>query len=806
MIYPSEGADKLGLNVVLSRLTQHLSGEGTRVRLTEFLTFESVEEVRSELEAVAELQRCLEFDDPLHFNGLPDVARSLEKVPPVGSALDTVEIYSIGLFLDLASRVERFFHLRLNKYPLINGILEGTSAVDSPSEAIFSAIDESGEFKDGASSELRKIRRNLVSAHGRARRSASEALKWASGEGYAADDQPTIRAGRVVIPIRVEAKRRVDGFVHDVSASGKTVFIEPAASLESNNMVRELELEEMREMFAIRVDLTDRIRAILPTLSSSVDQLTRFDVLLAKATLSNELGARVPRVEQDGIVSFTDGRNPALALVFKAEDSSREVVPFSLILGEDHTVLIISGPNAGGKSVTMKAVGLMASMVQLGLPIPVGEESRFDLFSGIFVDIGDEQSLSDDLSTFTSHLKTLSHILETADRDSLVLIDEAGTGTDPEAGGALARAILESLHEKGVRTIVTTHYGPLKVFAHESEGIQNGSMMFDQKNLRPTFEFVPGIPGSSYATEIATRAGLPAAVISRSTDLMESGHASAEILIQDLMRRNSELAETLRDLDEMKGDVAERREIFQQRVESLQEERQNIRDDALRKADAIVRDANRAVERTIREIKESGADRKTTSQAREKLEKTKVSLARETKRSESKGRSRKRKKVSKALSAPRVAGPIRVGDQVRMIDGQTVGEVLELEGDQAVVAFASVQMKTEIERLIKVAGKPKQEVRVRKSSSTDSRLRIQSAAIRLDIRGRRVDEAFSEITPFVDQAMAAGIERAEVLHGKGTGALRSALHEYLANTDSVSHFEEAPINEGGAGVTLIYFK
>ncbi len=807
-VFPPEGADKLGLNKVLTRLIQHLSGEESRSRLNDYLRFESLDSVKSELDAVGELQLCLQFDDPFHLGTLPEVTTALSKAPPAGIALDGVELLEIGTLVRIADRTVRFFDVRKEKYPLIQSLLDGIEAESLPSAQIFQVIDESGEIKDDATPELSRIRRQLVNSRNRARQAAADALKRASSAGFAADDQPTIRAGRVVIPVRAEAKRKIDGFVHDVSSSGQTVFIEPASSLEANNQVRELELEDVRECHSIKVALTDEVRSVLPELQDINGRLVRLDVTLAKAKLANETGGQIPEVGDEGIIDIKDGRNPALMLVFRSDGSGREVIPFSINLGIEHFVVIISGPNAGGKSVTMKAIGLMATMVGMGIPIPVAEKSRFDLFDGVFVDIGDEQSMADDLSTFTSHLKTLGHILHHAGSNSLVLIDEAGTGTDPEAGGALAQAVFEALLVGGVRTIATTHYGPLKVFAHEKDGIENASMTFDQRELRPTFEFNLGVPGSSYAREIAARSGLPDRVIERSTELTEKGHASAEQLIQDLMNRNQELEQLFRETESMRAELSDKRNVFNQRLESLQEERDRIKEEALSAADEIVRDANRAVEKTIREIKESGAEKEITKKAREHLASAKEDLEKEATRTRKKRRSKasKKRRSSEVPGAPEArSGPIKVGDQVRMDDGRTVGEVLELKGNKALVAFASLQMKTDMRKLVKVGGKTPQEVRIKKSTSASGELSVHSVSTRLDIRGRRVDEALSEIIPFIDRAMAAGVARAEVVHGKGTGALRSVLHEYLDTNASVARYEEAPLSEGGAGVTLVLF-
>lgn len=800
-----EEARKLGLDVIIERLYEHLVGEQSARVLSEWAPFSNLESLREELARVAEMQECLQFDDPFSLGDIPELAPILSQLGPAGLALEGADLLTLARVARSSEETAAYFRQRADTYPGLASVVEAIDDHGLPWREIEHAIDERGDVRDGASSELSRIRRKLSDARASVRDAALSALKQAASSGYATEEQPTIRGGRMVIPVRAEAKRKVDGFVHDVSATGQTVYIEPAASLEGNNRVRELELEDIRECHAIRVRLSEPFRSSRRVLEYSLACLIRVDILRAKARLSLELDAIVPEVGQDGRIDIRQARNPELSLVFQQDHPGRTVVPFDLELGADQTMVVISGPNAGGKSVTMKAVGLMAVMLAMGLPIPVAEKSRFDLFSHVFLDIGDEQSMSDDLSTYTSHLRNISGILQHADHQSLVLMDEAGTGTDPEAGGATAQAVLEELHRRQVRTLVTTHYGPLKLFAHDTPGVLNASMTFDQDRLEPTYGFAPGIPGSSYAREIAARSGIPEAIVARSMELVDSGQANAESLIQDLMQRNGELEEALDAAETTRAALQKREKELSERLDSIQEERDRIRSEALASADRIMKEANRAVEKTIREIKESGADPERTKVARKKLEDSKQKVEQAAKKTEKK-RQKRRKKSSPRPASPEARGPIEVGDQVRIGEGQTVGEVMELDGKRAVVAFDSMQMKTTVDQLVKVGRRKKQEVRVRQSVTDGGKLNVQSVATRLDIRGRRSDEALSEIVPFLDRALAAGVSRVEVIHGKGTGALRAVLHEYLATLEGISGYGEAPISEGGAGATQVRFK
>lgn len=799
-----EDARKLGLESILERLHDHLSAELSADRLAGMVPLRDLASVRAALQRVSQMQECLQFDDPFSLGDIPSLAPILAQLGPSGLALEGTDLLQLARVSRSAEEVASYFLSRSEAYPGLAAIVKPIADIALPWREIEQAIDEKGEIRDGASAALSRIRKSLSGARSSARDAAFAALRQASANGYATEEQPTIRGGRMVIPVRAEAKRKVDGFVHDVSASGQTVYIEPAASLEGNNRVRELELEDIRECHAIRMRLSEPFRTARPLLERAVRCLVDIDILRAKARLARDLDAVVPTVEAEGNIEVREARNPELTLVFNRDHPDRTVVPFDLSLGGEQTMVVISGPNAGGKSVTMKAVGLMAVMVAMGLPIPVAEGSRFDLFSDIFLDIGDEQSMSDDLSTYTSHLRNMSRILAGASEDSLVLIDEAGTGTDPEAGGATAQAIMEVLHERGVRALVTTHYGPLKLFAHDTPGVLNASMTFDQEKLEPTYGFAVGIPGSSYAREIAARSGIPEDIIARSVELVDSGQASAESLIQDLMQRNSTLEEALKAAEETRTALQKRESTLQARLDTLQEERDRIRSEALASADRIMKEANKAVEKTIREIKESAADPERTKAARKQLEASKQQVQEAAQKTEKKRQKRKKKTVRPAAE-PALRGPIQLGDQVRVGDGQTVGEVVELAGKRAVVAFDSMQMKTTIDQLTKVGRRTRQEVRVRQSATDGGTLNVQAVATRLDIRGRRADEALSEIVPFLDRAMAAGISRVEVIHGKGTGALRAVLHEYLATMEGVADYGEAPIAEGGAGATHVHF-
>ena len=629
----------------------------------------------------------------------------------------------------------------------------------------------------------------------------------------------------MVIPVRAEAKRKVDGFVHDTSASGQTVYIEPTACLELNNEVRELKSEERREVKRILQEATSRLRAHRDEMDANMKALAQFDLLQSKARLANRLDAVVPKLNEDGNIDIHEGRNPVLQLHFadleedgdtKGRDTGtddippREVVPLNMSLGEDFRTLVITGPNAGGKTVAMKTVGLFSLMLAYGIPIPVAPHSSMPLFDQMMVDIGDEQSIEEDLSTFSSHVSNLRHMLEQAGPNTLILIDEAGTGTDPEEGGALAQAVLEHLTDRGARTIATTHHGILKVYAHETEGVENGSMEFDQETLRPTYTYQEGVPGSSYAFEIAQRMGLDADLLDRARTLAGEQKTAMENLITTFEQRNQKLETELYEAKQARKEAENERDRLEQKRRKIEKERDEFRQQALEEAERIVNSANARIEKTIKQIKEAQAEKEATQQAREELEEFKEDLHDE--------RQEREDALEEPSAPPEVSGdgsteppeeapepqpgPIQEGDQVVLDDGTTELEVQEVEGDEAVVIMGSMHMRVDLDRLTRVGG-PSSPETTTKGFGGDVQMTTLEASQSIDVRGQRVDEALSSVEHFIDDAIAAGLDSVEILHGKGTGALREAIHDELRRRSDIASFEKAPLEGGGAGVTYV---
>ena len=850
LVVPPDAPDRLGFEAVRSRLARLTRSALGAERIAALQPSADRERVARELARAGEMQALIASGDPLPLPGLDDLRSALARLAPQNARLDGDELFAIGRLCITARRTLAYFRARQETAPALWRVAGALVELKDLEAHVGRTLDPAGRVRDDASPELSRLQRELASRQSQLRGALQKALRAAVAEGYATEEQPTIRGGRAVIPVRAEAKRKVQGFVHDVSSTGQTVYIEPAAVLDLNNEVRETETAIRREIDRILQALSSHARSHRADLRQNLDRLAQLDAYAAIGRLGHDLDAIVPALapqdgEGAGLLRIVRGRNPHLALHFaergregwedrgmEEEEPAREtpspdpqtsrspdneVVPLDLELGGDVKTLVITGPNAGGKSVAMKTAGLMALMVQTGLPVPAAPGTQFPVFRRLFVDIGDQQSIQDDLSTFTSHVTNLRRMLDGeqgALAGSLVLLDEAGAGTDPAEGGALAQAVLEELTARGALTICTTHHGALKAYAHDAEHVENGSMQFDRAALAPTYRLQVGVPGSSYAFEIAGRVGLSERTTERARELAGAARVRFEDLVAEYEARGRE-AETLRDeAARLEGEAKKAKQRYEQRLAKLEAETDAVRQKALAEAEAVLKGANRRVEKTIREIREAEAEREATQAAREKMEQMRDQVEkRKTKvdrRSER--RAQPKPKAPKLDPSPESKpsafwSTITVGDQVRL-DGGAVGEVMEVSGKEAVLALGQIRTRVKMKRLEKVGGPRKQKVEVRAprgGGGTGSGLGVpaSSAKSKVDVRGQRTDAALSQVERLVDEALAAGLHRVEVLHGKGTGALRLAVLGYLKDRPDVTGFDEAKWDAGGSGVTVV---
>lgn len=809
-VYPVHIEQKLGFDLLRQKLDAYTISRMGQERVETMQPSDRVAEVGRGLKQVVELQAILAFDDAFSLGALPDIREVVMHILPEDAFMQPEGLLGVAHILAGARLVRSYLSNRQEKYPHLQVFAQELVPIKSLEDRIHQVVDDQGRVKDDASPELRRIRRAILRAQQELRGRVMDELRRAQANGYTAEDQPTIRNGRMVIPVKAEAKRKVQGFLHDISATGQTAYIEPAAVLELNNDIRELETEEVREIERILRAVCAELRVHVPTVVNNTETLGLFDFQLAKAKLGNVLGGMMPDLNEKGIFKLRQAKNPGLVL--RHARDKRAIVPLDLELGKNFRTLIITGPNAGGKSVAMKTVGLLALMLSYGLTIPVnGDASDCCLFSQIFADIGDEQSIENDLSTFSSHLSHLRFMLAAANEGTLILIDEAGTGTDPTEGAALSQAMLEHFHHVGARTIVTTHHGALKVFAHETEGVENGAMQFDQATITPTYRLQVGIPGSSYAFEMANRLEIPRGVIERARGLVGTQQTSLENLLHTFSKRNLALERQLKSIENERKQAQEARQKFEEQRQHLQNIKDQVRADALRAAQQVMDEANAQIERTIREIKEAQAEAERTKAARAQLEATKETIRKYQENLEKRKKVENQRKEAKPVlkakpaSTPMQATPIQVGDQVVVTGGSTAAEVIEIEGKHALIVQGAMKMRVKLAELKKVGGPKQQQVTVRTTYNGASNFSTINAAVRLDVRGFRVEDAKITVLKFLDDAVTSGLNRVEILHGTGTGALRMSIKDLLTHYPDATRFEDAPWDQGGPGVTYIWF-
>lgn len=787
LLFPSDTPRTLGFERIVARLTGYAVGELGRERL-QALVPRDREYASLWLARTSEYQQVLLSGSAPSLFPLPDVREALRMAQPRDAVLDGSQLYEIASLLATWERVSSWARSARESAPETSRLLSEQEPPAELRRQLERIVDNQGQVRDDASPELQRLSRTIAQSQEMLRAALNRALREAAKQGYTAEEQPTIRSGRAVIPVRAEARRKVPGFVHDVSGSGHTVYIEPVAVLELNNEVRELELEHSREVRRLLKEATTQVRIHIEEIRRGLEILAQLDELQARARLANELEALAPELNTEGKLTIVNGRNPALMLHFIEENSYREVVQLHVELSPDIRTIVITGPNAGGKSVALKTVGLFAIMAACGLPVPSAPGTSIPVFGSLFVDIGDQQSIEDDLSTFTSRLVNHGKMLAEADEQSLVLIDEAGTGTDPAEGGALAQAMIEILTDRGAKTIATTHHGMLKAYAHNAPHVMNASMQFDQSTLSPTYRFLPNVPGASYAFDIAHRAGIPEEILNRARELLGKREVSLEELIADLEARSLDLDSRLAKLETERSEAEQARKNFEKRSDKLTEQREALIRKAEAEAREIVSGANAAIEQAIREIRETDAEREATRAARRKVEEVRQKLA----------KPEKKPKPSRVRQPQ--TGPIQVGDQVRLDNGDAHGEVLEISNREAVVAMGAMRSRVALNRLEKIGGPRKQQVEIR---GTRPSAGLESIQMNLDVRGKRAADAVDRVQRFVDDAVAGGLHTVEILHGTGTGALRQAIREYLQTRPDVESFGDAEWNRGASGVTTV---
>lgn len=837
MIYPQNFEQKIGFDQIRQLLKNKCLSTLGEERVDDMAFSDNYTDINRWLEQVMEFVRIIQEEDSFPDQYFFDVRTSLKRIRVEGLYMDEQELFDLRRSLETIRDIVRFLQQSdddeeytdeegNSPYPALKELAGDILVFPQLITRINNILDKFGKIKDNASTELLRIRRELSATTGSISRSLNAILRTAQSEGYVDKDvTPTMRDGRLVIPVAPGMKRKIKGIVHDESATGKTVFIEPAEVVEANNRIRELEGEERREIIRILTEFSSVIRPQIPALLQSYEFLAEIDFIRAKALLGLEFKAGKPSFEDRQILDWFDAIHPLLQLSLAKH--GKKAIPLEIELTPQQRILLISGPNAGGKSVCLKTVGLLQYMLQCGLLVPMHERSHAGVFSHIFIDIGDEQSIEDDLSTYSSHLTNMKVMMKSCNEKSLILIDEFGGGTEPQIGGAIAEAVLKRFNLKQTFGVITTHYQNLKHFAESHEGVVNGAMLYDRHEMRALFQLQIGNPGSSFAVEIARKIGLPEEVIADASEIVGSEYIQSDKYLQDIVRDKRYWETKRQNIRKREKQMEETIARYEKDIEELERSRKEILKKAKEAAEQLLQESNAKIENTIRTIKEAQAEKEMTRLARQELADFKEQVADIEKQSMEEKIARKmdklrekqeRKKEKKAQQqkAPAqptpVIKPIAEDDYVR-IKGQTsVGQVLEINGKNAVVMFGLMKTNVKLDRLERTEA-PQQNKALTKattfvSSETQERMYEKKLNFKqdIDVRGMRGDEAIQAVTYFIDDAILVGVSRVRILHGTGTGILRTLIRQYLATVPGVAHFQDEHVQFGGAGITVVDLK
>lgn len=829
MIYPQNFEQKIGFDQIRQLLKDKCLSTLGEERVNEMNFSDHFEEVDELLNQVAEFVRIIQEEDNFPDQFFFDVRPSLKRIRIEGMYMDEQELFDLRRSLETIRDIVRFLQRNDEEesdcpYPSLKKLAGDITVFPQLITKIDGILNKYGKIKDNASTELSRIRRELANTMGSISRSLNSILRNAQSEGYVDKDvAPTMRDGRLVIPVAPGLKRKIKGIVHDESASGKTVFIEPAEVVEANNRIRELEGDERREIIRILTEFSNTLRPSIPEILQSYEFLAEIDFIRAKSHFAIQTNSIKPSLENEQLLDWTMAVHPLLQLSLAKH--GKKVVPLDIELNLKQRILIISGPNAGGKSVCLKTVGLLQYMLQCGMLVPMHERSHVGLFGSIFIDIGDEQSIEDDLSTYSSHLTNMKIMMKNCNERSLILIDEFGGGTEPQIGGAIAEAVLKRFNIKGTFGVITTHYQNLKHFAEDHEGVVNGAMLYDRHLMQALFQLQIGNPGSSFAVEIARKIGLPEDVIADASEIVGSEYVNADKYLQDIVRDKRYWEGKRQTIRQREKHMEETIARYQAEMEELQKSRKEIIRQAKEEAERLLQESNARIENTIRTIKEAQAEKEKTRLVRQELADFRESIdnltskeqedkiARKMEKLKEKQNRKKEKKQNGTKEQPAVqqtpkATPITEGCPVRIKGQSSVGEVLEINGKNAVVAFGSIKTTVKTERLERSNAVPQKQESAKSSfvsnqtqdSMYEKKLNFKQD---IDVRGMRGDEALQAVTYFVDDAILVGMSRVRILHGTGTGILRTLIRQYLQTIPGVRHFADEHIQLGGAGITVV---
>ncbi len=807
VIYPDNFEQKIEFNKVRQLISDRCLSSLGREKVEDMKFSASFDEISMLLFQTEEFVHIREEEDAFPADHFYDLRPVLRRVRVAGAWIDQSALFELRRSLQTIHGIVSFLRRDEEKTPRYPHLLALTGHVmifPEITKKIDNLLDTFGQVKDNASARLSEIRRELTSTANGISRSLNAILRRAQAEGFVEKDvAPSMRDGRLVIPVNPSFKRKIKGIVHDESASGKTVFIEPSEVVEANNRIRELESDERREVIRILVDFTDYLRPFLPDLLESYEFLAKIDFIQAKAAFAQQIGAIRPSLENTRLIDWVEAVHPLLYLSLKKQN--RKIVPLDITLGEANRILVISGPNAGGKSVCLKTVGLLQYMVQCGLLIPLKENSKVGVFADVFIDIGDEQSIENDLSTYSSHLMNMKFFERNSNAKSLLLIDEFGSGTEPQIGAAIAEALLDRFNRQQSFGVITTHYQNLKHFANEHEGVVNGAMLYDRHEMQPLFRLSIGNPGSSFAVEIARKIGLPEEVIAHASEIVGSDYINMDKYLQDIARDRRYWERKRDEIRRERNRLEETATKYEAGLEEINKQKKEILSQARQQVEQMLAESNARIENTIREIREAKADKEKTKQVRESLSRFKEQVTAAVTDEKELTISKKpvRKTKNQTTESRVIHEKLSAGDVVR-IKGQTsAGEVMEVSGKKATVAFGMIKTTVNIDSLERVSSN--QLKKEKKASNTRDLLHERKLNFKqdIDVRGMRGDEALQAVIYYIDDAIQLGVSRVRILHGTGTGTLRQIIREYLGTVEGVAHFQDEHVQFGGTGITVI---
>lgn len=837
MIYPQNFEKKIEFDAIRTMLKELCLCTLGRECVDEMSFLTDYASIEGRLGETDEFVRLLRVEQNFPNDFYFDVREPLQRIRIPGMYMGEEELFALRRSLDTIGRMLSLLRRQsddggvdgaVSLYPRLRALAGDVEAFPQIIRAIDAIVDKFGHVKDSASPTLAGIRSELVRTSNGISRTLNNILRRAQAEGLVEKDaSPTLRDGRLVIPVAPALKRKMGGIVHDESASGKTVFIEPAEVVMANNRIRELEAEERREVILILTKFSDELRPHVPQLLQAYIFLGVIDFIRAKALLAERFGAIKPVLADKPLIDWGAAVHPLLEQ--SLHKHGRKMSPLDISLDEKRRILLISGPNAGGKSVCLKTAGLLQYMLQCGLLIPVHERSKAGIFRNLFIDIGDEQSIEDDLSTYSSHLLNMKQTLRSCDSRSLILIDEFGSGTEPLIGAAIAEAILKRFNSRGAYGIITTHYQNLKHFADSTPGVVNGAMLYDRAEMRPLFMLQIGNPGSSFAVEIARKIGLPEEIIKDASEIVGSDYIQSDKYLQDIVRDKRYWETKRRNVHQKEKELDELLEKVQGSTDELKKSRRQILRDAQNEAERLLREANAKIENTIRSIVEAKAEKERTRKARQELAdfskeiealaaqeqqmRTDREMARIIARQERRKNSKNEKQKAVAQqpqTAEQQQKPkqpqLEMGMYVRIVGQQSVGEIMSVNKNCAVVRFGAIKSTVALSRL-QPAEAPKEEVRKVSFLTSETQENLHNKRLNfkseIDIRGMRGDEAMQAVSFFLDDATVCGVHQLRILHGTGNGILRTLVRQYLSTVPSVRTFHDEHVQFGGAGITVI---